>query len=161
MEFQCAMCDTRCANRQNMLRHVRTKHDGLWTCGRCESTFHSDEVFAVHQRSCGALSTDGQSTSSTVTADHSPDVQSTSSSTMRADQDAMTETSHSCAMCDREYKERYNLLRHVRTNHNDLWTCSRCELTFKRDDNFTYHRWTGEFRATGIKRPSQSQVRYI
>ena len=59
-------------------------------------------------------------------------------------------------MCQRTFTERRNLLRHVRTQHAGHWTCSRCSATFTREDNFTYHQRTCEFRATG-KRPAPTQ----
>lgn len=49
------------------------------------------------------------------------------------------------------------MLRHVRTAHAGLWTCSTCKATFTREDNFTYHKRTCEFRATG-KRPAVNQI---
>ena len=60
-------------------------------------------------------------------------------------------------MCERTFTQRCNLLRHVRKQHAGHWTCSRCSATFTREDNFTYHQRTCEFRATG-KRPAETQI---
>ena len=60
-------------------------------------------------------------------------------------------------MCQRTFAQRYNFLRHVRTQHAGHWTCSRCSATFTREDNFFYHQRTCEFRATG-KRPADTQI---
>ena len=60
-------------------------------------------------------------------------------------------------MCERTFARKDNLLRHVRNQHAALWTCVRCRATFNRQDNFSYHERTCEFRATG-KRPATNQV---
>ena len=60
-------------------------------------------------------------------------------------------------MCQRTFTERRSLLRHMRKQHGGQWTCARCSATFTREDNFTYHQRTCEFRATG-KRPAPSQT---
>ena len=126
-----------------MLRHVRQSHGNQWTCGSCHSTFDSDKGYAVHQRSCGAPDVDIQvaSTSSAATAD----------------QGSMAESNFVCTMCDRGFTKRCNVLRHIGNNRAGQWTCATCRVAFTREDNYTYHRWTCEFRTTD-KRPAESQV---
>ena len=53
--------------------------------------------------------------------------------------------------------QRQSLLRHVRKQHAGHWTCLRCSATFTREDEFSYHQRTCEFRATG-KRPADTQI---
>ena len=61
-----------------------------------------------------------------------------------------------CDMCSATYVNKQNLLRHVRNAHASLWTCVRCKQTFHREDNFTYHKRTCDFKASG-KRPAQQE----
>ncbi|XP_033760256.1 uncharacterized protein LOC117342275 isoform X2 [Pecten maximus] len=45
-----------------------------------------------------------------------------------------------CDVCSKVYKQKSHLLRHKRSAHEDLkFTCSICEVSFNRKDNFTRH----------------------
>ena len=63
-----------------------------------------------------------------------------------------------CHMCNVKFAQRHSLLRHVRYQHANLWTCATCKAIFGREDNFQYHRRTCDFRTTG-KRPTTEQDR--
>ena len=60
-----------------------------------------------------------------------------------------------CAMCDATFTEQRNLLRHVRDQHGGKWICSTCSASFDRGDNYSYHKRTCQWRATGVKRSAE------
>ena len=64
---------------------------------------------------------------------------------------------HICSQCGRSFAQRCTMLRHVRTQHRNIWKCSRCQATYEREDNFKYHERNCNFRATG-KRCTTNQV---
>ena len=62
-----------------------------------------------------------------------------------------------CPMCNKVFTAKTNLTRHVKNQHNNTWTCSTCNSTYDREDNFRYHQRNCSFRCTG-KRPSTDQI---
>ena len=61
-------------------------------------------------------------------------------------------------MCERTFTQNCTLRRHVRNQHASEWTCTTCDATFNRQDNFTYQfHLSCDFRATG-KRPAENQI---
>ena len=64
---------------------------------------------------------------------------------------------HLCGQCGMSFVQRQHLLRHMRTQHCNIWKCSRCQATYEREDNFKYHERNCDFRATG-KRPAEGQI---
>ena len=53
----------------------------------------------------------------------------------------------SCGGCSFSRKD--NLLRHVRNQHNNLWSCFRYNQNFNRYDNFSYHERVCIYKTTG------------
>lgn len=131
MEHTCTTCGKSYVNRRNLLRHVRVSHEGKWSCLHCSESFDNDKLLMVHQRTCGDASNNTEAESS---------------------------NRHSCPMCTCSYANRRHLLEHVRKSHGGIYTCPRCKSTYNRADNFSYHERICDFKATGVKRPAQSQV---
>ena len=46
------MCDVSFVQRQSLLRHIRDKHDGKWTCSTCSATFDRPDNYKYHERAC-------------------------------------------------------------------------------------------------------------
>ena len=51
--------------------------------------------------------------------------------------------------CDGKFTEKRNLVRHVKNQHANLWSCQRCSQTFNRCDNYEYHQRTCLFKTNG------------
>ena len=51
-EHTCLQCKRTFTVKQNLLRHVRTQHGGIWKCPRCEATFNREDNFNYHMRNC-------------------------------------------------------------------------------------------------------------
>ena len=60
-----------------------------------------------------------------------------------------------CSMCDANFTLRDHMLRHVRQEHRGVWTCSRCNKSYDRENNFRYHVRTCDWKATGVKRSAE------
>ena len=52
-------------------------------------------------------------------------------------------------ICKREFAEKYNLTRHVKNQHGNLWSCHRCNQSFNRCDNYEMHQRICLFKTTG------------
>ena len=60
-----------------------------------------------------------------------------------------------CDVCDQSYSEKTNLNRHKRNQHP--WTCSCCQQTFYRHDNYKLHERMCVFKKTGKRISSEQQ----
>ena len=47
------------------------------------------------------------------------------------------------------FSRKDNLSRHVRNQHGNLWSCSRCNQNFNRYDNYSYHERVCIYKSTG------------
>ena len=57
-----------------------------------------------------------------------------------------------CPVCDGEFTEKRNLVRHLKNQHGNLWSCHRCSQSFNRYDNYEMHDRTCHFKATGKRK---------
>ena len=44
-----------------------------------------------------------------------------------------------CPVCHGEFTEKRSLVRHLKNQHGNLWSCSRCNQFFNRFDNYSMH----------------------
>ena len=56
---------------------------------------------------------------------------------------------YSCDICKRGFTEKRNLTRHVKEQHDNLWSCHRCNQSFNRRDNYEIHQRDCLFKTTG------------
>ena len=62
-----------------------------------------------------------------------------------------------CPVCKAEFTEKRNLVRHVKNQHGNLWSCHRCNQTFNRCDNYEMHQRTCYFKTTGKRKAESSE----
>ena len=50
VEHICSQCEKTFTEIQSLLRHVRTRHRGIWKCSRCQAKHNREDTFNYHER---------------------------------------------------------------------------------------------------------------
>ncbi len=66
-----------------------------------------------------------------------------------------------CDICNQAFTEKRSLTRHMKNQHGNLWSCSRCSQNFTRYDNYQMHDRVCLFKSTGKRKagPSEDNVK--